>query len=111
MCETGYVLTSKRDQCIYCGSGCQTCILNENNAPICTKCDSNTFLGDNHCLTCPSECRYDCEYNATLNENAVLGSAGNTGSVELIYSNNPNNIDNTRIFHSTNLANFTNVFL
>lgn len=31
------------------------------------------------------------EYNATLNENAVLGSAGNTGSVELIYSNNPNN--------------------
>ena len=66
MCETGYVLTSKRDQCIYCGSGCQTCILNENNAPICTKCDSNTFLGDNHCLTCPSECRYDCEYNATI---------------------------------------------
>lgn len=31
------------------------------------------------------------EYNATLNENAVMGSAGNTGSVELIYSNNPNN--------------------
>lgn len=30
------------------------------------------------------------EYNATLNENAVLGSAGNPNSVELTYSNNPN---------------------
>lgn len=30
------------------------------------------------------------EYNATLNENAVIGSAGNPNSVELTYSNNPN---------------------
>jgi fimbrial isopeptide formation D2 family protein/LPXTG-motif cell wall-anchored protein len=30
------------------------------------------------------------EYNATLNENAVLGSEGNTNDVELTYSNNPN---------------------
>lgn len=30
------------------------------------------------------------EYNATLNENAVIGSAGNTNDVELTYSNNPN---------------------
>ncbi|WP_234916598.1 isopeptide-forming domain-containing fimbrial protein, partial [Streptococcus equinus] len=30
------------------------------------------------------------EYNATLNSNAVLGSAGNPNSVELTYSNNPN---------------------
>lgn len=31
------------------------------------------------------------EYTATLNENAVIGSAGNPNTVELIYSNNPNN--------------------
>ena len=31
------------------------------------------------------------EYNATLNDKAVLGSAGNPNSVELTYSNNPNN--------------------
>ena len=30
------------------------------------------------------------EYSATLNENAVLGSAGNPNTVKLIYSNNPN---------------------
>ena len=30
------------------------------------------------------------EYTATLNENAVIGSAGNPNKVELIYSNNPN---------------------
>ncbi|WP_420543616.1 isopeptide-forming domain-containing fimbrial protein [Streptococcus equinus] len=30
------------------------------------------------------------EYNATLNDKAVLGSAGNTNDVELTYSNNPN---------------------
>jgi fimbrial isopeptide formation D2 family protein/LPXTG-motif cell wall-anchored protein len=30
------------------------------------------------------------EYNATLNENAVLGSEGNTNDVELTYSNTPN---------------------
>lgn len=30
------------------------------------------------------------EYNATLNENAVIGSAGNPNTVKLIYSNNPN---------------------
>lgn len=30
------------------------------------------------------------EYNAELNSNAVLGSAGNPNSVELTYSNNPN---------------------
>lgn len=30
------------------------------------------------------------EYTATLNENAVIGSAGNPNTVKLIYSNNPN---------------------
>ena len=30
------------------------------------------------------------EYTATLNENAVLGSAGNPNEVYLEYSNNPN---------------------
>lgn len=30
------------------------------------------------------------EYTATLNENAVIGSQGNTNTVKLIYSNNPN---------------------
>jgi LPXTG-motif cell wall-anchored protein len=30
------------------------------------------------------------EYNATLNDKAVLGSEGNPNSVELTYSNNPN---------------------
>ena len=30
-------------------------------------------------------------YKATLNENAVIGSAGNPNTVNLIYSNNPNN--------------------
>ena len=31
------------------------------------------------------------EYTATLNENAVIGSAGNPNTVRLVYSNNPNN--------------------
>jgi len=30
------------------------------------------------------------EYTATLNENAVIGSEGNSNTVKLIYSNNPN---------------------
>ncbi|OZG59136.1 fimbrial protein [Bifidobacterium tissieri] len=30
------------------------------------------------------------EYNATLNENAVIGSAGNPNKVDLTFSNNPN---------------------
>ena len=33
------------------------------------------------------------EYTATLNENAAIGSAGNTNTVYLEYSNNPNNSD------------------
>ncbi len=31
------------------------------------------------------------EYNATLNENAVIGSTGNPNTVKLTFSNNPNN--------------------
>ncbi|WP_443598111.1 SpaH/EbpB family LPXTG-anchored major pilin [Agathobacter sp.] len=31
------------------------------------------------------------EYNATLNKDAVLGSAGNPNKVKLVFSNNPNN--------------------
>lgn len=31
------------------------------------------------------------EYNAALNENAVLGSTGNVNEAKLVYSNNPNN--------------------
>ena len=30
------------------------------------------------------------KYSATLNENAVVGEAGNTNTVKLVYSNNPN---------------------
>jgi fimbrial isopeptide formation D2 family protein/LPXTG-motif cell wall-anchored protein len=39
-------------------------------------------VGDNDTIT--------VEYNATLNSNAVLGSAGNPNTVYLEYSNNPN---------------------
>lgn len=33
------------------------------------------------------------EYTATLNENAVIGDAGNPNTVKLIYSNNPSSTD------------------
>lgn len=35
------------------------------------------------------------DYNSTLNENAVIGSAGNPNTMHLVYSNNPNDSQGT----------------
>lgn len=41
-------------------------------------------------LTVDKDTKIVVEYNATLNENAVIGSAGNPNKVDLTFSNNPN---------------------
>ena len=62
-----------------------TAEVNEKGETILTvECDNVKEFGasDNSVIT--------VEYSATLNANAVIGSAGNTNKVKLEYSNNPN---------------------
>lgn len=46
---------------------------------------------DNVNVTIDKDSKIIVKYSATLNENAVVGEAGNTNTVNLVYSNNPNN--------------------
>lgn len=45
---------------------------------------------DGETLTVDKDTKIVVEYNATLNANAVIGSAGNPNKVDLTFSNNPN---------------------
>lgn len=45
---------------------------------------------DNPDVTIDKGSKIIVKYSATLNENAVVGEAGNTNTVNLVYSNNPN---------------------
>ena len=58
--------------------------ISEENGTLTISCDNVKEFGatDSSVIT--------VEYTATLNENAVLGSAGNPNTVKLEYSNNPN---------------------
>lgn len=52
----------------------------------------NTVTGANNTtVTIGKDSKIIVKYSATLNENAVVGEAGNTNTVNLVYSNNPNN--------------------
>lgn len=52
----------------------------------------NTVTGANNTtVTIGKDSKIIVKYSATLNENAVIGEAGNTNTVNLVYSNNPNN--------------------
>lgn len=52
----------------------------------------NTVTGANNTtVTIGKDSKIIVKYSATLNENAVVGEAGNTNMVNLVYSNNPNN--------------------
>lgn len=52
----------------------------------------NTVTGANDTtVTIGKDSKIIVKYSATLNENAVVGEAGNTNTVNLVYSNNPNN--------------------
>ena len=54
--------------------------------------DLKTAKGkDNVNVTIDKNSTIIVKYSATLNENAVVGEAGNTNTVNLVYSNNPNN--------------------
>ena len=46
---------------------------------------------NNNSVTIDKNSKIIVKYSATLNENAVVGEAGNTNTVNLVYSNNPNN--------------------
>ena len=46
---------------------------------------------DNADVTIDKGSKIIVKYSATLNENAVVGEEGNTNTVNLVYSNNPNN--------------------
>lgn len=53
--------------------------------------DLKTAKGkDNVNVTIDKDSKIIVKYSATLNENAVVGEAGNTNTVNLVYSNDPN---------------------
>lgn len=53
--------------------------------------DLKTAKGkDNADVTIGKDSKIIVKYSATLNENAVVGEAGNTNTVKLVYSNDPN---------------------
>ena len=57
-----------------------------------TDLKANTVTGANEAtVTISKDSEIIVKYSATLNENAVVGEAGNTNTVNLVYSNNPNN--------------------
>lgn len=57
-----------------------------------TDLKANTVTGANEAaVTISKDSEIIVKYSATLNENAVAGEAGNTNTVNLVYSNNPNN--------------------
>ena len=53
-CYSDSVLNLNKS-CIYCGQGCNHCILKDDK-PYCLTCSSGTFIDDNKCLICPSVC-------------------------------------------------------
>lgn len=56
-----------------------------------TDLKANTVTGANEAtVTISKDSEIIVKYSATLNENAVVGEAGNTNTVNLVYSNNPN---------------------
>ncbi len=56
-----------------------------------TDLKANTVTGANNTtVTIGKDSKIIVKYSATLNENAVVGEAGNTNTVNLVYSNNPN---------------------
>lgn len=55
------------------------------------KADTVKVTDNNNSVTIDKNSKIIVKYSATLNENAVVGEAGNTNTVNLVYSNNPNN--------------------
>lgn len=52
---------------------------------------ANTVIGKNNTsVTIDKDSKIIVRYSATLNENAVVGEEGNTNTVKLVYSNDPN---------------------
>ena len=54
------------------------------------KADTVKVTDNNNSVTIDKNSKIIVKYSATLNENAVVGEAGNTNTVNLVYSNNPN---------------------
>ena len=57
-----------------------------------TFADLKTAKGENNAdVTIDKDSKIIVKYSATLNENAIVGGEGNTNTVKLVYSNDPNN--------------------
>jgi len=54
------------------------------------KADTVKALDTSKSVTIDANSKIIVKYSATLNENAVVGEAGNTNTVKLVYSNDPN---------------------
>ena len=60
-CDYRYSFNSNKD-CIYCGDGCSSCTIDENNKPICTSCYAGYTLYESSCYKCDDYCT-KCEVN------------------------------------------------
>jgi fimbrial isopeptide formation D2 family protein/LPXTG-motif cell wall-anchored protein len=69
------------------GSFEETVTTNEDGTTVTWTCDNLKGIKD---VTVNKETKVVVTYSAKLNENAVIGSAGNPNTVNLTYSNNPN---------------------
>lgn len=48
-------------KCIYCGTGCNYCILDDKNIPYCLTCDSGYLLEGGNCLDCSTTSCSKCK--------------------------------------------------
>ena len=78
--------TIKIGDTVVTGSFTENVATNDNGTTVTWTCDNLKGIG----VTLAKDTKVVVTYSAKLNENAVIGSAGNPNTVTLTYSNNPN---------------------
>lgn len=78
--------TIKIGDTVVTGSFTEKVATNDNGTTVTWTCDNLKGIG----VTLAKDTKVVVIYSANLNENAVIGSAGNPNTVNLTYSNNPN---------------------
>ena len=78
--------TIKIGDTVVTGSFTENVATNDNGTTVTWTCDNLKGIG----VTLAKDTKVVVTYSANLNENAVIGSAGNPNTVTLTYSNNPN---------------------
>ena len=68
----------------------ETVTANDDGTTVTWACTDLQAVAKSHGITLDKNTKVVVTYNATLNENAVIGAGGNPNTVNLTYSNNPN---------------------